>query len=81
LYERGNKIEARLKRLITLLLEGKYSAIDLSQKMNTSIATVSRDIEALRQRDFDIQAVRDKEGWRYKLIATERQLELGLRVP
>lgn len=80
MYETVHKIETRLSKLLSLLLEEKYSASDLSRELNTSVATISRDIGALRQRGYVIKSIRDKEGWRYKIVSVEKQLELGLKL-
>lgn len=81
MYERAHKIDFRLKRLLVLITNGKYSASELSRKLNTSVATVSRDIEALHQSGYEIKSTRDKKGWHYELSATERQLEIGFKMP
>lgn len=77
MYERSHKIEDRLKSILTLIRSGKYSTSNLSKKLKISTATVSRDIEALRQRGLEIQSIRDKEGWYYELVASGKQLEIG----
>ena len=77
MYERGHKIEARLHSILILIRSGKHSTSDLSDKLNISTATVSRSIEALRLRGYEIQAVRDKETWHYELKASEDQLEIA----
>ncbi len=79
MYERVHKIDARLKSLLVLINASKYSASKLAQKLNISVATVSRDGEALRQRGYEIKSTRDKKGWHYELSATGSQLELGLK--
>lgn len=78
MYERIHKIDMRLRSLLLLVNAGKYSASALSQKLNISVATVFRDVEALRQRGYEIKSIRDKEGWHYEMTATGSQLELGL---
>ena len=79
LYEKAHKIDARLKSFLVLITAGKYSASELARKLNISVATISRDVEALRQRGYEIKSVRDKKGWHYELSATGRQFELSLK--
>lgn len=78
MYERVHKINKRLNNLLLLLRSGSYSAGDLSKKLHVSIPTVYRDIESLRLSGFEIEAVRNKKGWHYKLVSTGNQLELGV---
>jgi len=79
MYEKAHKIEKRLDALLLLIRSGKYSTSLLSKKLNISTASVSRSIEALRQRGYAIKAIRDKSGWYYELDASSAQLVLSLK--
>jgi len=79
MYEKAHKIEKRLNTLLSLISSGKYSTSLLSKKLNISTASVSRSIEALRQRGYAIKAIRDKNGWYYELDTSSAQLVLSLK--
>lgn len=79
MYEKAHKIEKRLDALRSLISSGKYSTSLLSKKLNISTASVSRSIEALRQRGYVIKAIRDKNGWYYELDVSSVQLVLSLK--
>lgn len=79
MYEKAHKIQARLKALLSLIQSRSYSASELSSQLGISIATVYRNIEALRQQGYEIKSVRDKDGWHYELNASGSQLEMALK--
>ena len=66
-YQRLYAIERRLKSLLKLLREGRYSAPELAQRLGVSVPTVSRDITALREQGYGIRPVRGASDWSYVL--------------
>ncbi len=51
-----------------LIETGNYSTPALAERVGVSIPTVSRSVEALRERGYDIRAEKGPEGWRYVLL-------------
>lgn len=68
-YQQSLDIERRLEAVLTLIRAGKYSTPAIAEKIGVSIPTVSRCVEALRERGHEICAVRNHSGWRYVLKA------------
>jgi len=66
-YQRSREIESRLGDLLRLIQTGHYSTPKLAAVLGISHPTVSRCISALRERGYNIQAVRGPEGWGYEL--------------
>lgn len=66
-YERSQALEKRLQDLLGLLHGGRHSAPTLANELEISQPTVARCIAALRERGYAIRAVRDRQGWSYRL--------------
>lgn len=66
-YQRSLEIENRLESVLNLIQTGGFSTRGLAEEVGVSIPTISRSVEALRERGYDIQAVRTTDGWRYVL--------------
>lgn len=69
MYTKSQEIELRLRYLVTLIREGRYSAGQLAAELGVSVPTVSRCVGALRERGYRIQAVRSAGGWAYTLVS------------
>lgn len=67
LYQRSLDIEKRLKTILRLIRSGGYSTPMLAEELGVSIPTISRDVNALRDRGHDIRSKRVVSGWRYVL--------------
>ncbi len=67
-YQRSREIEDRLEAVLRLIRTGNYSTPALAERVGVSIPTVSRSVEALRERGYDIRAEKGPEGWRYVLL-------------
>ena len=66
-YQRSLEIEQRLQTVLELIQAGRYSTPGLAAEVGVSIPTISRCVEALRERGHDIRAIRGADGWRYVL--------------
>jgi biotin operon repressor len=66
-YERSQALEKRLQELLGLLRGGRHSAPTLAAALDVSQPTVCRCLAALRKRGYKIRAVKDGEGWAYRL--------------
>jgi predicted DNA-binding transcriptional regulator YafY len=66
-YQRSLEIENRLQSVLDLIQSGGYSTPALAVALQVSIPTISRAVEALRERDFEIEAERGEQGWHYVL--------------
>jgi len=75
MYTKSQHIERRLRNLVALVREGKYSAGQLAAELGVSIPTVSRCIGALRERGHRIRAIHRADGWAYTLAADGRNGE------
>ena len=67
-YELARQIESRLDSMLSLLESGQFSTPKLAQRLGVSIPTVSRCIDALRQRGFQIEPVRQGKHWHYRIV-------------
>lgn len=67
-YQRSLEIEKRLDAVLELIRTGSYSTPALAEKIGVSIPTISRSVEALRERGHNIRAVRGPNGWRYAVV-------------
>ena len=70
-FERSLTIERRLDSILHLIETGRFSTPMLAEVVGVSIPTISRCVNALRQRGHDIQAERSDDGWRYILRDTK----------
>jgi biotin operon repressor len=66
-FERSLEIERRLDDVLRLIRTGRYSTPMLAEEVGVSIPTISRCVTALRQRGYDIKAMKETTGWRYVL--------------
>jgi biotin operon repressor len=66
-YRQAFEIEQRLERALRLIESGRYSTPQLAEALNVSIPTVSRCVQALRERGFDVRAARRQGAWSYFL--------------
>jgi biotin operon repressor len=67
IYQRSQEIERRLETVLRLIRTGQCSTPTLAEKVGVSIPTVSRCVNALRERGHDIRAEKPSDGWRYVL--------------
>ena len=67
IYQRSYEIELRLESVLRLIRTGKFSTPMLAEQVGVSIPTVSRCVNALRERGYEIRSERHSEGWRYIL--------------
>jgi len=67
LYQRSLEIECRIDAVVRLIQTGHYSTPKLAERLGVSIPTVSRYVTALRERGYDIKAVKAAKGWRFVL--------------
>ena len=67
LYQRSLDIEQRLRLILELIGTGEYSTPRLAEHVGVSIPTISRYVQALRERGHDIRSEKVSEGWRYVL--------------
>jgi biotin operon repressor len=67
LYQRSLDIEHRLRLVLKLIGTGKFSTPGLAEKAGVSIPTISRDVQALRERGHEIRSEKRSDGWRYVL--------------
>lgn len=68
LYMRSQEIELRLTEVLRLIRSGRFSTPGLAEKIGVSIPTISRCIESLRHRGYEIRSVRLRGAWRYVLV-------------
>ena len=66
-YERSLVIEQRLDAVLRLVRTGQYSTPLIADELQVSIPTISRSVEALRDRGYDIVAENQNGTWRYIL--------------
>lgn len=72
LYARSLEIEQRLDHVLRLIRTGRYSTPKLAEEVRVSIPTISRCVNALRERGHDIRAEKQGSGWRYFLVRPSR---------
>lgn len=72
-YQRSLEIEQRLQTVLELIQTGQYSTRGLAAEIGVSIPTISRCVEALRERSHDIRAVRRNGTWQYVLADSSRR--------
>ncbi len=68
IYQRSQEIERRLETVLQLIRTGRFSTPTLAEEVGVSIPTVSRCVNALRERGYDIRAKKKADGWRYVLL-------------
>jgi len=72
-YQRSLEIEQRLDAVLLLIRSGKYSTPALAEAVGVSIPTISRSVEALRERGHDIRSEKGPHGWRYTIVAPKTE--------
>ncbi len=73
-YQRSLAIEQRLDAVLRLIRSGQYSTPRLADELEVSIPTISRCVEALRERGHDIAAENHNGTWRYVLKRKAHQV-------
>lgn len=71
-YRKSLEIEARLDRVLKLIRKGRLSTRGLAEEVGVSIPTMSRCVQALRQRGHQIRAEQAEGGYRYVLVRTHK---------
>jgi biotin operon repressor len=71
-YEKSWQIEQRLIETLELIQAGKYSTPELAERLGVSVPTVSRSIQALRERGNAIIAEKVKGSWHYELTSSKQ---------
>ena len=66
-YEQSYVIEQRLQSVLCCVAQGAYSTPQIADELGVSIPTVSRCVQALRERGHVIRSEKHREGWRYVL--------------
>lgn len=75
-YQKSLEIEQRLDKVLKLIRRGRFSTRGLAEEVGVSIPTVSRCVQALRERGHEIRSESGEGGWRYVLVSrTEREAE------
>lgn len=74
-YRRSQEIEQRLAEVLRLVRTGSYSTPNLAEVIGVSMPTISRCIESLRDRGYDIRARKRRSGWCYVLNHTRSSEE------
>lgn len=69
-YERTTAISGRHEKLLELIQVGNHSTRSLADQLDVSKPTISRDIEFLRDRGYQIKAMRVDRRWAYRIIAS-----------
>ena len=77
IYQRSHEIELRLETVLRLIRTGKYSTPMIAEEVGVSSPTVSRCVNALRERGHDIRADRRADGWRYSLSRRRKASKSG----
>jgi predicted DNA-binding transcriptional regulator YafY len=67
-YRKSLEIEARLETVLKLIRRGRYSTRGLAEEVGVSIPTISRCVQALRERGHEIRSESGEGGWRYVLV-------------
>jgi len=73
-YQRSLAIEQRIDAVLRLIRTGQYSTPRLADELEVSIPTISRCVEALRERGHDIAAENHSGTWRYVLKRKARSV-------
>jgi biotin operon repressor len=68
-YRKSLEIEQRLAEALQLIETGEYSTPMLAERLGVSIPTVSRYVTALRERGYDIKALKAAKGWRFVMAS------------
>lgn len=76
-YRQSLKMERRLEAVLRLTRAGENSTLANAEIIGVSIPTVSRRVEALRERGYIIKAEEGAVGWRYCLAGREQQSDFS----
>ena len=75
-YQKSLEIEQRLDKVLKLIRRGRFSTRGLAEEVGVSIPTISRCVQALRERGHEIRSESGEGGWRYVLVSrAERESE------
>jgi biotin operon repressor len=81
LYKQSHDIEKRLNDLVRLIRRERHSSFTLAVALHVSRPTVARGITALRERGYQIRAIKDADGWAYKLVSEPAGVPNGTGLP
>ena len=78
-FARSEEIHRRLRTILEMIRLGRFSASELANHAGVSIPTISRCVQALRERGYSIRAERAGNRWRYVLVkgTTKRNKDRG----
>lgn len=77
-YQRSLEIENRLQTVLNLVETGKFSTPLLAKKLGVSIPTVSRDVNALRERGHNVLSCRQPDGsWRFTIAPNQSKVKVN----
>jgi biotin operon repressor len=68
-YQKSLEIEKRLETVLKLIRRGRFSTRGLAEEVGVSIPTISRCVQALRERGYEIRSDSGEGGWRYVLVS------------
>lgn len=71
-YRKSLEIEARLDAVLKLIRRGRFSTRSLADEVGVSIPTISRCVQALRDRGHDIRSESGEGGWRYTVARSRK---------
>lgn len=66
-YRKSLEIEQQLNRVLKLIRRGRFSTPALAE-LSVSVPTISRWVQALRERGHEIRAESGEGSWRYVLV-------------
>ncbi|MBI1213749.1 MAG: HTH domain-containing protein [Alphaproteobacteria bacterium] len=69
-YQKSLEIETRLETVLKLIRSGRFSTRGLAEEIGVSIPTISRSVQALRERGHDIRSESGDGGWRYVILGS-----------
>ena len=72
-YQKSLEIEKRLESVLKLIRRGRFSTRGLAEEVGVSIPTISRCVQALRERGYEIRSESGEGGWRYVLVSRTRR--------
>lgn len=77
-YQKSLEIEMRLETVLKLIRSGRFSTRGLAAEIGVSIPTISRSVQALRERGYDIRSESGEGGWRYVMLGSRVAREARL---
>jgi biotin operon repressor len=78
-YQRSLVIETRLQTVLRLIRSGRFSTPMLAKQLGVSIPTVSRDVNALRERGYEIHPERKSGSWHYVLGVRSSRIQASMQ--